>query len=226
MNRTVLAIALGACGGPATPSPATPATATPTSARASDAPTGTARTAVDCDAVRAEGIELRTAGKRDDAVAAFERGLAACGDGHGLHDELGFTLAGRQQLDDAAKHYIAELRAPHAAPSTFAHLNAIYDQLTSARKLEIGALGTSADAPIKVPEIRFEYGWIGWFACPGGAGKVTSQALITNKTGQLDALAFDCPDSKDHHVYFDFSDDPSDKALREQLKLDKPAKQP
>jgi hypothetical protein len=190
--------------------------------------------AVDCDALRERGIAQRTAGKLDDASATFEHGLAACGNGHGFHNQLGLVLATRHQLDDAAKHYIAELGAPNAAPSTFANLDSIYDQLTPARKREIAALGAAEAAPLKVPEIRFEYAWVGRFACPDGAGKVISQALLSTKTGQLDELLFNCPDGKAHQAYFDFSDDPTEKAMREELQQLKdqdgrgktPAKQP
>jgi hypothetical protein len=170
---------------------------------------------VDCDAIRDNGIAQRTASKLDEASATFEHGLAACGTGHGFHNELGLALATRHQLDDAAKHYIAELGAPNAAPSTFANLNDIYDQLTPDRKAEIAALGTTESAPIKVPVIRFEYAWVDRFACPDGAGKVITQSLLATKAGLLDALSFSCPDGKTHQAYFDFSDDPTEKAMRD-----------
>jgi len=221
VRRALLALALAACGGAAPRSPTTPATATPAAEPTAASPAGpraaSGAPAVDCDAIRKNGIAQGTAGKLDDAIATFEHGLAACGDGHGFHNLLGLALATRHQIDDAAKHYIAELGAPNAAPSTFSNLNSIYDQLTADRKAEIAALGATESAPIKVPEIRFEYAWVGRFACPDGAGKVKSQALLHTKTGQLDLLVFDCPGGKEHQAYFDFSDDPTEKSMREQL---------
>ena len=172
----------------------------------------------DCEAIRADAAAQRDAGNPAAAIAIYERGLAACGTGHGFHNELGAALASQGKVDEAAKHYIAELRDPHTAPQTFANLLTIYDRLSADRKAEIATFGTTDDAPIRVPEIRGEYAWVAHFACIGGEGKVSGQALVSAKAGgQLDELMFDCPDGKEHHAYFDFSDDPMEKAMRNEL---------
>ena len=126
--------------------------------------------------------------------------------------------AGQHRINDAASEYIAELKDPSTAPQVFANLHEIYGLLDDARQREIAGLGATAEAPIKVPTIRFEYLWVGAFGCVGGQGKVTRQALIHAKTGSLDRLDYDCPDSKNHAAYFDYSDDPDEKALMEELK--------
>jgi hypothetical protein len=221
----VLGVVLGACAATAKPTAApAPAPGAPPAANAptaaANAPTAVANapTAADCEALRARGNEQIASGTPAAAVALLEPALATCGTGHGLHDVLGQALAAQHRLEDAAHHYITELRDPETAPATFGHLDAIYDQLSQASKLEIAALGAAETAPIKVPEIRFEYAWVGRFACAGGAGKVGLQSLVSTKTGQLDELTFECPDGKEHHAYFDFSDDPDTKALEDELK--------
>ena len=56
--------------------------------------------------------------------------------------------------------------------------------------------------------------WVEKIACNGGAGKVTMQALVAG----LDALHFTCPDdTSEHTAYFDFSDDPQEKAMQKEL---------
>ena len=44
------------------------------------------------------------------------------------------------------------------------------------------------------------------------------QALVSGKSGPLDRLDYDCPDGKSRETYFDYSDDPDEKAMLEQLK--------
>jgi hypothetical protein len=172
----------------------------------------------DCDAMRKSGIAAHDAGKFELAIAQYREGLAACGEGHGFHNELGFSLATQGQNDAAAVEYLAELRGPKPPTTTFGNLFLILGKLSPGRRTEIATLGTTEDAPIRVPEISMEYGWVEKAACPNGAGKASTQALINTKHGQLDALMFTCPgDSTEHRAYFDFSDDPSEKAMREEL---------
>jgi hypothetical protein len=137
------------------------------------------------------------------------------------HDARGVELAGQGKVDEAAAEYIAELKLAATKPTVFEHLDAIYKQLSPARKKEIALLGTTQELPIKVPEIGFEYGWVAHFGCADGEGKVESQALMAGKR-QLDLLNYKCPDGSDHGAYFDFSDDPTEKAMRQELEGKKP----
>lgn len=137
------------------------------------------------------------------------------------HDARGADLAKQGKLDEAAAEYIAELQLATTKPTVFEHLDAIYKQLPAARRTEIAKLGQSSDTPIKVPEIGFEYGWVAKFGCVDGEGKVGMQALVSGKRGQLDLLKYTCPDGSEHGAYFDFSDDPTEKAMRQELGLDK-----
>ena len=137
------------------------------------------------------------------------------------HDARGAELAKAGKLDEAAVEYIAELKLATTQPTVFAHLDEIYKKLSVARRTEIAKLGQTQDQPFKVPEIGFEYGWVGKFGCVDGEGKVGMQALVAGKKGQLDLLNYKCPDGSEHGTYFDFSDDPTEKAMRQELGLDK-----
>ena len=211
---------VAACAGAAPARSTAPAVPTPAleaaPARAAAPPPPVA--AIDCGTAVADGTALRNAGKLDEAAALLERAVARCGSGHGLHNALGVVRAQQHRVDAAAGEFIAELRDPHTVPQTFANLHEIYRQLSDARKLEIAGLGATDEAPIKVPTIRFEYAWVGTFGCPDGPGKVAQQALVQAKSGSLDLLRFTCPDGKDREAYFDYSDDPDEKAMMEQLK--------
>ncbi len=136
------------------------------------------------------------------------------GDVH--HDARGIELAKAGKLDEAAVEYIAEIEQPNTEPTVFAHLDAIYKQLSVARRTQIAALGTK-DKPIRVPDIGFEYTWVAKFGCVDGEGRVGMQALVSGPKGELDRLDYKCPDGSDHGAYFDFSDDPTEKAMKQEL---------
>jgi hypothetical protein len=107
-----------------------------------------------------------------------------------------------------------ELVTGHPTPDSFEAFVAEFPSLSAGRRSAIAALGTTTAAPIHVPAISYEYVWVGKVACNGEAGKVTMQALVNN----LDALHFSCPgDESEHVAYFDFSDDPEEKAMRAEL---------
>jgi len=220
--------ALAACGGAAQPahptSPAVPTSPAPASSPPSTAtpPQPASSSEIDCDGALRDGTDLYADGKLGDATALYERALARCGNGHGLHNALGLVRSKQHRLDDAATEFIAELKDPRTAPEVFANLHDIYPLLGQPRQLEVAGLGGKPDAPIKVPTIRFEYLWVGAFGCVGGQGKVTTQSLIQTKTGSLDLLHYQCPDGKSHETYFDYSDDPQEKALMEELKKAQP----
>jgi hypothetical protein len=217
------ALLAAACGGaapparspgPPVPTPA-PSTASPPSA---SPPSASPPSAQDCEAALRDGTALLSESKLAEAAAILEPAVARCGNGHGLHNALGLLRSSQHRIDDAASEFVAELKDPRTDPQVFANLHEIYGLLAQPRQLEIAGLGASADAPIKVPTIRFEYLWVGAFGCVGGQGKVKMQALIQGKTGPLDMLRYDCPDGKSHETYFDYSDDPDEKAMREELK--------
>jgi hypothetical protein len=113
-----------------------------------------------------------------------------------------------------AKDDSDELLHGHPTADSFAAFVAQFPSLSAARRSTIAALGTTRDAPIHIPAIDDEYVWVAKIACNGGAGKVTMQALV----GGLDALSFTCPDdTAEHTTYFDFSDDPQEKAMQKEL---------
>lgn len=104
----------------------------------------------------------------------------------------------------------SELIHGHPSADSFDAFVARFPSLSATRRSAIAALGTKA-APIHVPAINYEYVWIAKVACNGGEGKVKLQALV----GDLDMLSFTCPDdASEHTAYFDFSDDPQEKAMR------------
>lgn len=217
-TRCTLAAGLAACGAPAparstTPVPVSP----PPAASARTASPPPPASAVDCDTAGRDGTALHSEGKLVEAAALLEGAVARCGNGHALHDALGLVRSSQHRLDEAAIEFIAELKDPKATPEVFAHLYEIYGQLGPPRQAEIAGLGGNQDAPIKVPEIRFEYLWVEAFGCVGGHGKVSMQALVNTKAGPVDLLSYDCPDGKRHETYFDYSDDPTEKALRKEL---------
>jgi hypothetical protein len=113
-----------------------------------------------------------------------------------------------------AKDDSDELIHGHPTADSFDAFVAQFPSLSAARRSAIAALGTTQAAPIHVPAINYEYVWVEKIACNGGAGKVTMQALVAG----LDALHFTCPDdTSEHTAYFDFSDDPQEKAMQKEL---------
>jgi hypothetical protein len=120
------------------------------------------------------------------------------------------AAAPAQQPNDADK-----LVHGHPTPADFDALVEQFPSLSAARRSAIAALGTTRDAPIHVPAIGYEYTWVAKIACNGGEGKVSMQALTSGPSGQLDLLSFTCPDdTSEHTAYFDFSDDPQEKAMQ------------
>jgi hypothetical protein len=81
----------------------------------------------------------------------------------------------------------------------------------------VAALGAAADHPVYVPAIRFEYSWLGTFACPDGHPQVSAQHLLSGPKGQLDQLDYNCGDGVTRTAFFDFSADPMEKSLRREL---------
>ena len=119
---------------------------------------------------------------------------------------------------DAATPYETALLHGHPTPDTFQQLYNVLPSLPTARQAALRALGAKIDAPIHVPTIQFEYVWVAQLACDGGEGKVGMQALVDGPHGQLDELSYTCPGSTDERrAYFDYSDDPSEKAMQEEL---------
>lgn len=119
---------------------------------------------------------------------------------------------------DAASAYETALLHGHPTPDTFQQLHDLMPSLPAPRQAALRALGGSADAPIHVPSIQFEYVWVQYFACDSGAGNVGMQALVNGPHGQLDLLSFTCPGAKDEHsAYFDYSDDPTEKLMQQEL---------
>jgi len=97
-----------------------------------------ARTSSDCDASRhlAVGLEHQAAGRSDDAVAAFEAGLAmAAAAPHGperdrdlaeLHFRLGNARLLRGELDEAAEHFKTALRINQDLVACWCNLGNVY----------------------------------------------------------------------------------------------------
>ncbi|HEY1814310.1 MAG TPA: hypothetical protein VGG74_18290 [Kofleriaceae bacterium] len=106
----------------------------------------------------------------------------------------------------------------HPNAGDFDALIASFPTLSADRRAAIAAIGTSENAPIRVPDIKDEYVWVGKIACNGSEGQVQQQALLRTATGDVDELEFTCPgDDKPHAAYFDFSADPTEQAMKKEL---------
>lgn len=119
--------------------------------------------------------------------------------------------------DDDADQLIAKIMAPEPPAEDFQSLADLWPKLSQAKQQAIIALGTDEKAPIHVPSIDYEYAWAQAFDCQGGQYSNMSQALIEGPAGELDLLSFDCADESHHEIYYDFSADPTEKAMREEL---------
>jgi hypothetical protein len=106
----------------------------------------------------------------------------------------------------------------HPSADDFDALIASFPTLSAARRATIAAIGTSEDAPIRVPDIHDEYVWVAKIACNGPEGQVQLQSLLRTKAGDVDELQFTCPgDANPHAAYFDFSADPTEQAMKKEL---------
>ncbi len=103
-------------------------------------------------------------------------------------------------------------------PENFAAVVDAFPTMSASQRATVAAIGSSKEAPIRVPDIHAEYVWVEKIACNGGAGNVGRQSLLTTPQGELDELAFTCPgDATEHAAYFDFSADPSEQKMRAEL---------
>lgn len=192
---------------PREPSESTAAGTAPTSATATP-PADTAPSKDDCDALIRAGTAKHDKGDFAGAVESYQAALPHCERTYAVHTEMGNTLAALGKIDDAAAHYIAELRG-RPVPATFANLLDILPKLSPDRRMELATIATTREAPLRVPDIAYEYTWVGHFACTDGRGKPKKQALINVAGKQLDAMSYTCPDQSEREAFFDFSAEPA-----------------
>ena len=106
-------------------------------------------------------------------------------------------------------------------PEGFATVIDAFPTMSASQRAAVAALGSSKEAPIRVPDIHAEYVWVEKIACNGSAGQVHSQGLLAAGSGfdnMLDVLSYACPgDPNEHDTYFDFSADPTEQKMRKEL---------
>jgi hypothetical protein len=119
--------------------------------------------------------------------------------------------------DADAEALIKIILAPEPTIEPFQKLYALMSQVSAEEKARIVALGTDINAPIHVPDIGSEYEWAQAFDCGGAKEENVMQSLVSGPAGELDLLEFDCPDKSHHAIYYDFSADPTEKAMRQEL---------
>jgi len=180
---------------PEPPAPATPPPTSPTE----PAPATPAN--VNCDKVLRTGNDKHDKGDFAGALESYKTALGACGD-YSVHTEMGITLAAMNNFDEAAVHYIAELRGT-PAPATFVNLMDIMLKLSLERRKELATIATTPETALRVPEAAYENTWVGHFACIDGRGKPKKGQ--PRRAGQLDVITYTCPDGVEHQAYFDFS---------------------
>jgi hypothetical protein len=164
-----------------------------------------------------EGDDRFDAGDWPAAVDAYRQALARCPDARPASLKLARGLGAIDQHDGAADVLAALVTAPEPPLEAFTELARLRDRLSTAARLRIAQLGSAADRPVHVPAIRFEYSWLGTFACQDGHPQVSGQKLLKSNRGTLDELDFTCGDGPARSVFFDFSADPTERALRREL---------
>ena len=223
-------IALVSCASTAEKAPAPPA---PAAAPTAPAPVAAAAARSDaCPAECADGAPPRAAQpnaqcaeyeKIGDLMAAGVRerllaGYAKCGDGHNILGELGATYALENRFDCAVACVRNELLHPGASHESIRMAAALLERLPQKDQPRLTALGSDADHPIYVPDIRHEYLWVDAVACgPGDRGQVGAQSLIERDGRELDQLHYKCKGGEERSTYFDYSADPQEQALKKML---------
>jgi hypothetical protein len=123
--------------------------------------------------------------------------------------------------EDEAELYLREILAPHPDPASFRQLAKVFPTLSAERQEAISRAGSTAEAPVHVPEIHFEYAWVNTFGCPGAEPRILGQALVGGPKGMLDVLRYECRGAS-RATYFDYGDDPTEKAMQQELGPKKP----
>ncbi len=200
--------------------PAPVATASPGLAPASPtavAPASPAPTPDPCSATLDHGADLYNAGKADPAVKVWTEGYAKCGAGHSFLAHEGVAAAKAQHFDDAAKLAMQELSEPGPDPLALKLLVALRGSVSPEIIVAEQGMGRSAAAPIMTPDVGGEYAWIRYLTC-GGKESALKQSLVSGPAGMLDEMQFVCPgQTTPQTLYFDFSADPTEKALEQEM---------
>lgn len=197
---------------PATAMPPGESAAEPAPAPASDA----------CTQLLDKGIAQYNSDKVDAAAATWAQGYAQCGPGHGFLAQQALPAAKAERYDDAAHLVLRELSEPDPTALALKLLIALKLQVSPAVTAEVYARGRSPEAAIVVPDVHAEYAWIRFLLC-GGKEQALRQSLAPGPAVTLDKVEFVCPGGAPQVLYFDYSADPAEKALRA---LDPPAAEP
>ena len=164
-----------------------------------------------------------TLAKLDETPEPLMRALLAdaqarCPTDRRYHLAQGFVEVRAAQWSKAAEIFTEFVIAPNPPMPAFSGLAATYSHLDATEQQRIQQLGTSSDSPIYVPTIRAEYLWVNTFGCTTGKPQVQMQSLVAGKSRMLDCLHFRCANGSERALFFDFSADPMEQQLQENLK--------
>jgi hypothetical protein len=206
-----VAAALTACAGPRVERAPPAAAAAP---KPVEAPRAEPR---ECETLLKDGDEKFDTGDWPGAVEVYRRARTRCPDVRLATLKLARGLNAIDDRDAAAELLGELVTSPEPPIEAFTELVQLREKLSPAARGRVAALGAAADRPVYVPAIRFEYSWLGTFACPDGHAQVSAQHLLSGPRGQLDQLDFSCGDGVTRTAFFDFSSDPMEKSLRHEL---------
>jgi hypothetical protein len=171
----------------------------------------------ECIAALRAGAKLHDAGQYDEAIRAYRAGFDRCGNGFGFAGEIGYSLSKKGDFDKAVDEFLLEITSPGPKPTAFGNLAALIPKLSAERIRVVRGIGVDPARPIFVADIGDEYFWAEKIACGRAAGKVDSQALVSNDGQELDRLDYHCADGSKHQAFFDFSADPNEQAMKKEL---------
>jgi len=200
---------------------APPPTATPVG-ESSAVPAALTVAADPCAALLDKGIAQYNAGKAEPAATTWAQGYTQCGPGHGFLAQQALTAAKSERYDDAAHLVLRELSEPDPTALALKLLIALKLQVSPAITEEVYARGRTPETAIVVPDVHAEYAWIRFLLC-GGKEQALRQSLAPGPGVTLDKVEFVCPGGAPQVLYFDYSADPAEKAMRA---LDAPAAEP
>jgi hypothetical protein len=106
-------------------------------------------------------------------------------------------------FDGAVEALSLAVVAPGATVEVFQELQKAALHASPATREKLSHLGESAVAPLHVPARRWEYSWVGAFACVGDHPRVVSQSLLMQDPGgAVDELTFACGAGPERRTFF------------------------